>query len=341
MIATTNRRRGLDVALLIAVCSLVAACGSDATATPVDTTIPSCVAADRDPEACALVAYQGPDGLHIVAGDGTGDTRWQPAGVEGRPNHPDWSPDGARLAFVVDENDGTADIWVADADGGNARKLVDCVAPCRYAEEPAWSPDGADIVYWSNGDGYDDELRVADATTGATIRVIHPPHLASSAHPRWSPGGSSITADTGVFRDESTMLSMSVGRYDLGIDEPVPQPVTPADAIANFGDTSPDGTSIAYQAGNADPFAGGPLTDIGVIGSDGSGARRLTDSATTGVGYALPSWSADGTSLFVTVIGADGSLTIARLDVATGVLRPFGPSGGAALSGAHAVQCCR
>lgn len=69
---------------------------------------------------------------------------------------PVWSPDGRRLAFVSSREGATrserarGDIWLMDADGGNAVNLT------RHPDEdnyPAWAPDGRTVLFVSLRDG--------------------------------------------------------------------------------------------------------------------------------------------------------------------------------------------
>ena len=70
--------------------------------------------------------------------------------------NPVWSPDGSRIAYVRFSGLGAgsptreADIWVADADGGNARVLV---GDPGWQWFPRWSPDGAWIAYTQEASG--------------------------------------------------------------------------------------------------------------------------------------------------------------------------------------------
>jgi Tol biopolymer transport system component len=57
---------------------------------------------------------------------------------------PDWSPDGTRIAFMCKPPGGPAEICVMNADGTNAVRLTDNIAPDLG---PVWSPDGARIVF--------------------------------------------------------------------------------------------------------------------------------------------------------------------------------------------------
>jgi Tol biopolymer transport system component/predicted Ser/Thr protein kinase len=57
---------------------------------------------------------------------------------------PQFSPDGARIAFVSDRS-GSAELWVANADGSNGLKLTSYDGPIITA--PTWSPDGREIAF--------------------------------------------------------------------------------------------------------------------------------------------------------------------------------------------------
>lgn len=60
-----------------------------------------------------------------------------PASAEGRPQHPRWSPDGARLLYEMARPDGNTDIWVINADGTNPINLTKGVG---NNMQGAWSP---------------------------------------------------------------------------------------------------------------------------------------------------------------------------------------------------------
>ena len=75
-----------------------------------------------------------------------------PTSANGWQAHPDWSPDGQRIAFAADdarqtgESVVTRDLWVSDANGHNAERVLDCELPCVVADYPAWSPDGQSLA---------------------------------------------------------------------------------------------------------------------------------------------------------------------------------------------------
>jgi len=68
--------------------------------------------------------------------------------------YPDWSPDGERMIFVSDREEGLFKIFIANADGGGERLLVEQpitldsqYAPVIGALVSRWSPDGDRIAY--------------------------------------------------------------------------------------------------------------------------------------------------------------------------------------------------
>jgi Tol biopolymer transport system component/DNA-binding winged helix-turn-helix (wHTH) protein len=63
---------------------------------------------------------------------------------------PQYSPDGARIAFQSNRS-GTPEIWLADADGGNAVRLTSINGPLTGA--PAWCSDGRRLAFDSRESG--------------------------------------------------------------------------------------------------------------------------------------------------------------------------------------------
>ena len=89
------------------------------------------------------------------------------------------SPGGGRIAFTALDR-----LWVADADGGNPRRLT---GDDRSEHFPAWSRDGAWIAY-STWDGEQGHLYKARADgAGEAVRLTR--DAAAYYRPAWGPGG--------------------------------------------------------------------------------------------------------------------------------------------------------
>ncbi|MDT8342203.1 MAG: amidohydrolase family protein [Longimicrobiales bacterium] len=101
------------------------------------------------------------------------------------------SPDGARIAFTALDR-----LWVADADGGNPRRLTTADVSEHF---PAWSPDGRWLAYatWEGSAGH--LYRVRADGSGEPERLTTEP--ASWVTPAWSPDGTRVVALRGSAAD--------------------------------------------------------------------------------------------------------------------------------------------
>jgi Tol biopolymer transport system component len=101
-------------------------------------------------------------------------------------NHsPDFSPDGNRVAFISTRS-GSAELWVADRDGANARQLT--TFGRAHFRPPRWSPDGSTILISASVNGQLD-LYTVDLT-GTLSRLTNDPD--DEIAPSWSHDGSGV-----------------------------------------------------------------------------------------------------------------------------------------------------
>lgn len=108
-------------------------------------------------------------------------------------NHsPDVSPDQQRLAFVSTRS-GSAEVWVSDRDGANARPLSSFGRAALRA--PRWSPDGTSILISAAVNGQPD-LYAFDAATGGSRRLTDDQD--DEVAPAWAHGGGAILFGTRI-----------------------------------------------------------------------------------------------------------------------------------------------
>jgi TolB protein len=112
----------------------------------------------------------------------------QPAPVanyRGSNSAPAWSPDGKLLAAVL-TRDGTSQIYLMSADGGNLRRITNSSA---IDTEPFFTPDGQSIYFTSDRGGSPQIYRMA-ASGGEPTRVTFDGDY--NVSPRVSPDGKTL-----------------------------------------------------------------------------------------------------------------------------------------------------
>jgi Tol biopolymer transport system component len=203
---------------LLAGAAIAAGCGQAAQATPPATSAPSVGPTGTMPPAAASatpgptqdftvrdgetwIAFQwmagAGDGIFLVRPDGTGRHRIA-ANAARSQIHPDWSPDGKQLAFVAETAADRTEVWVVNADGGDARRVFACDVPCNQVGYPDWAPDGRSIYFGldanTSADAPPTTFRVAryDLATKETTIVLERKDGMSAEQPRISRDGTQV-----------------------------------------------------------------------------------------------------------------------------------------------------
>ncbi|MCP4589952.1 MAG: hypothetical protein GY842_04355 [bacterium] len=233
--------------------------------------------------------------------------------------HPEFSPDGSRIAFASNRS-GNWDVWIVGNDGQQPIQVTQGPAD---EVHPSWSPDGQRLVFCSLPQGGGQwELWTANAEAGATKRFI-----GHGVFPEWSPIENKILYQRARERGSRWF---SVWTLDLVDGEPryPTELVFSADfaAIAPTWDST--GTMVAFCAAgpNPPPDADGvtepETSDIWIIEADGTNRIRLTDGHSRNFG---PVWSKLGRVFFTSTRGGQENVW--------SVMPPRGPKGGSDVAG--------
>jgi Tol biopolymer transport system component len=250
--------------------------------------------------------------------------------------YPAWSPDGDRIAFLVDAGSVAYQgplrcpqsriprLFLADVARATSGPLTELAAPdgCPIASTPRWSPDGTKIALVSRG------VYVVDVASGRLTELVPPTDAVAAA---WSPDGQRLAVAASLGSGGPSARIFIVGADGQGLTE-IAQQLDWVHSLA----WSPQGDLISVVTGNAYGGQG----SLFVINSDGSGLRSLAqgvqgDVAWSPDGHRLaaaladPSSSQGGASNIYTVDVNDGSIT--RLtDVASSEYAPaWSPDGSA------------
>lgn len=172
-----------------------------------------------------------------------------------------WSPDGTQIAVTASTREGTDEIFVVAARGGELRRLT-----FGWGSFPAWSPDSTRIAFrGEREDGTD--IYVIDVASGVEQRLTT--HPTPDFNARWSPDGMQIAFLSYREPDGAQRL------YLMNADGSDVRSVT--DMNAASPDWSPDGTQFVFVSG-VDEGGQYPNPEIFIVNVDGTGLQRLTDN---------------------------------------------------------------
>lgn len=184
-------------------------------------------------------------------------------------HHPQFSPDGRRIAFVAAD-----EIYVADALGNLPKRLI---KPGVIDSPISWMPDSQHIVYVGKQAGAIVNLIID--IEGKDIRLFKGlPIGILASHLSWSPDGRRIVFDQ---RGGDAIFTMDANGGNLR-----------QIARGNHPEWSPDGKQLLYSAGIG-------RTDIFVIDADGKNQKRLTNAEGDELNF-QPTWYASKGNFAVT-----------------------------------------
>ncbi|MCC6602028.1 MAG: PD40 domain-containing protein [Anaerolineae bacterium] len=254
--------------------------------------------------------------LYLVQPDGTGLTRLTEN--DRVDTSPSWSPDGRQITFRS-RVEGSADIFVMDANGQNWRNLVNDPADSIFDEfYPEWNPQRELIaLYTDRFLGPDSGCAVHRlalmplAGDGDEIRVLQNPKAAQETL-GWSPDGRHLAFSSHCNTGQGTVVEL----YEWDIDTDEVTRLTNDGYINASPAYSHDGRYLAYQS--VRPGASG--ADIFVLDLETDALANLTNNPDFKDSH--PTWSPDDRQIAF-VSDRDGNDEIYVMDV---ILEPFASS---------------
>jgi TolB protein len=146
---------------------------------------------------------------------------------------PQWSPNGNQILFTTYEEN--VWLWVVDADGRNASRLING----QRLERPVWSPDGsyiAFVAFRANSAAIELELIKSDGSCHTVLTS----DLFSSTEPAWSPDGRQIAFVA------KKKLEVANHLFVMNVDGSQRRQITTEEARYSAPTWSPDGHYLAY-----------------------------------------------------------------------------------------------
>lgn len=267
--------------------------------------------------------------------------------------NPAWSPDGARLAFILRPPNEPAALAVADADGAGVRVLLRADSAYPLLRSPVWSPSGGEIavvrsmggvageIWLAPADGTAPPRRVSRDAPGVFSlsplfspdgrRIVHQSNR-SGATNLWSmdlQGGSLEQLTTGggpdespsIARDGSIMYVNARARAVLVVHDFTTRETREVLRHPSFvwaPAFSPDGRTLAFSRAETDGS-----WHIWIAPLDGGAPRRITSGALPEI---YPRFSRDGSAVFYFSWSAQPD-RVWRIPVSGGPPQPVTPEG--------------
>lgn len=274
-------------------------------------------------------AMEGPHGsrtvIWVVPTKGGSPRRFSAPGVSSR--HPEWSPDGRKLAFLSKRSgDDATQIYLVPIDGGEARVLTDSPTSISTYE---WSPDGKQIAYTTTADKTPEEKRAeetgfdhhfgdvhgtrnvlwsVDVSSGKS-RLVTAGKLHVSGF-AWAPASDKLVFK-GSERADIDAEMMYSRIYTVSAEGGAPKKLTDTEGKLGELAWSPDGKNIAFlgAADLHDPTAG-----VLYVAPAAGGAKRALTAELEATGQwvhwlsndALAMHANAGTTTPVFRVGLDG-----------------------------------
>jgi TolB protein len=196
-----------------------------------------------------------------------------PAGTAGGSNlSPAWSADGARIAFSSSRT-GDPEIWVADANGGNLRRLTNFRGP---DVSPTWNPRTNAQLAWVSGRTGLPQIYTMDLDGSNVQRITDGGYAVS---PSWAPNGQLLAFSWNRKYGPGDPGGVDIHVIDLASKNYLQ--LTHESGSNDFPSWAPDGRHIVFER------TIGGHSQIWSMLADGTEQRELTRSGNN----FMPNWS--------------------------------------------------
>jgi Tol biopolymer transport system component len=223
------------------------------------------------PDRNGLIAFSGDKGsgaeIYTIKPDGTGLRRLTNI-MNGDAGSPNWSRDGTRIAFGVEDKA----VYVMNADGSDQTALTDNGAISSF---PAWSPDGTKIAFSVYRRSGELDIYVMNAD-GSNQTNLTPDSDAYDSDPEWSPDGTKLTFVSS--RDGDAEI------YVMNADGSNQTNLTTNGAEEYDHAWSPDGNEIVFTSTRSG------YARIYVMNADGTKQKQLKTGKLVGGYVDHPDW---------------------------------------------------
>jgi Tol biopolymer transport system component len=247
--------------------------------------------------------------IYVMNADGTNQIRITNNTIV--DDHPMWSPDGTKLAFVSQRQAGGFAIFQMNMDGTNRVEItplsnfVNATPWGGLGFSMSWSPDGRKIAFQ---DPYYNDIWVVDVETHARRNLTNDGGAQQALldfHPAWSPDGSTILYASFRYNGSCTSL------YAINPDGTNRRLLSGNHCPAFSPSWSPDGTQIVFVQLNGEFVE----SELRIANSDGTNVRIFDGGDPDPNDRDYPRWSPDGRKIaFNMTNGQDIEIYVKNID---------------------------
>jgi Tol biopolymer transport system component len=168
---------------------------------------------------------------------------------------PQFSPDGRHIAFTTTRSGEGPEIWVAAADGSEARQLT--LGSERWQDSPHWSPDGRQIAFNLQDNDRQSHIWTVDVEGGPPRQITK--NAGNQNCPTWSRDGQAVYY--------TEVRGTNKGLWRVAASGGTAVRIT-RDAGGYLGIETVDGRSVLYQPTLGEspvmmmPLGGGPARQV-------------------------------------------------------------------------------